>query len=1274
LIEYPLIVFAESTSIFPVNVTVTDGDQINKVSFADHSNSSTDGNWIKLSGGTSVELPELTARYSGATSKTYTKNGRTINIVSEFGEKAVKYPFSSHPVYYEGDAVSATFYGSSQLAGDTVDFYLIKGVYAGVVNAVNEALDGNGEPLRNLARDNVVWSATDVTLDSNGDYSVSFSAPEPGDYGLVVVRITTGSNSYAVKAYSATAVEVLDYQVSLTASSSVLSGSFLDVDVSLVDASESSTSGYRYGAALIHRDAYSGVGTLLSDGTVAGTNVTVNGVFVNGSSSPLSFNIGGTEVAKVGDVTVDFLVGRLSELVDSDKLSLGYSDKKAGTSASLSLSTDGLKVGDYILFVGVYEHGTGKRAVAFTSKNVTVAVYTFSISPDVSSKTISVGESAVHTFNITNQGNVQDTFNLTRTGTGVLSASNVTLDAGAWTTFTLTYSTPARGFYTDTVTAISQGNASATYTVTALTKVERIPEEPEEPEIPLDPGDLEEEDPEDAADDLEQADPDDAADVVEDLETDTAADIFEEMDEEAAAEILELVETEVAADIIEEMNVTDAAEIIDEMVAEVAAEIFEEIAADEAAEVLVEVEVEAAAEIIGEMNTTAAADIVEEFEAEAAAEIFDVMDVSDAAVVIEEVEVESAADIFEEMNVTVAADVIEEVVVETAADIVIEMEGESAAEILADTNVTAAVAIVEVVVEVSEEEAGDLLDAVVETNNTEAFAVILNEMDENATAGALLASEPESGGAIVEEMAKQDLGSAAERVEAAVKLRTRELDPEQQAAVLQMAADMLEEVTVDSLVDLFVAIANLPATPSTVAEVLAVMDLVKVLEVVDAMMDAGYLEELGSIFGYLPAEPLANIWNGMTVEGRSSIFTYLSDETISELPIVVSRYPLVVVHLKGALGTDIQFDAAMGDMDYVEWHIVYNGLTAGDLDEASMLIMIQADSSLDYTEEELAAVKAWYERGGKAIWVASDSDYGTDSLRQGTANSVLEYLGSKLRIESASTEDPVSNGFAPYRVLAVSDYVDPEYGFLVSGVDRGLFHGPGIVVGYSGGQYYKLEEMDLDNVHVIMTTSVNGVVVDNSEPSPEAHEAGDEGTFPVMVLEVDYENTGVIIATGDAPFGQYAGLYRPELKRADRYGLDVNPQQGGRLFQNVIDYVTQYSGLLVGSVNTMEAREDTITSLGNQVTSLQGENSDLEDDISALETEVADLESQVSGLEDDVTSLGAEITSLEGQITSLEADIETKRSAFGSWQIYTVLLLVIGLVAGYFIEPYIKKP
>ena len=348
-------------------------------------------------------------------------------------------------------------------------------------------------------------------------------------------------------------------------------------------------------------------------------------------------------------------------------------------------------------------------------------------------------------------------------------------------------------------------------------------------------------------------------------------------------------------------------------------------------------------------------------------------------------------------------------------------------------------------------------------------------------------------------------------------------------------------------------------------------------------------------------------------------------------------------------------------------------MTEADLGDATLLILVQADSSREYSDEELSVIKAWYEEGGKTIWVASDSDYGNDALRQSTANSVLEYLGSSMRFEASSVEDPVSNGGVPYRVLGVSDNVDPEYEFLVSGVERGLFHRPGIVVGYEDGEYVKLEESSVENVHVIMTTSENGVVVDNSEPAPEAHQAGDEGTFPVMVLEVDYESTGVIIATGDAPFGQYMGLYKPEMLRADRYGADANPQQGGRLYENIVDYAVQYSGVMFNYINTVDTSDDDSTVLQTKTTALKEDKDDLEADVDTLEDEVSDLERDVYNLEDDIIGLEGQISDLGDEMSDLSADIEAKNGAVGNWQMYAVVLLVIGLAVGYFSESSMNK-
>ena len=403
------------------------------------------------------------------------------------------------------------------------------------------------------------------------------------------------------------------------------------------------------------------------------------------------------------------------------------------------------------------------------------------------------------------------------------------------------------------------------------------------------------------------------------------------------------------------------------------------------------------------------------------------------------------------------------------------------------------------------------------------------------------------------------------------------------------------------------------------------------------------------------------------------LLTTLALSLCSVVAPTLAANPKVVVHLKGALEADTQLTYIMNNMSWVSWSVVYDAIVASDLTGADMLIMVQADSSLDYTDDELVAIKSWYDGGGKAVWIAADSDYGNDALRQASANAALEYLGSALRFEGSSAEDPVSNGGAPYRVLGVSDNVAPEFAHLVSGVERGLFHGPGIVIGYTGGAYVALETDAPDGVYVIMTTSEAGVVVDNSEPSPEVHEAGDEGNFPVMALEVDYDSGNIVIATGDAPFGQYMGLYKPEMLRDDRYGADANPQQGGRLFENIIDYVTQYSGLLIDSVNMIEAKESEISDRESDVSGLEGDVSTLESQVSDLNSDVSDLEDDVSDLEGDVSGLNSQVTSLEGDVTGLEADLAAAQSSASSWQMYAIAALIIGALVGYFVGPMLKK-
>jgi hypothetical protein len=161
---------------------------------------------------------------------------------------------------------------------------------------------------------------------------------------------------------------------------------------------------------------------------------------------------------------------------------------------------------------------------------------------------------------------------------------------------------------------------------------------------------------------------------------------------------------------------------------------------------------------------------------------------------------------------------------------------------------------------------------------------ILNDLDDESAATLLLEIDPESGAALVEAMAGDDIMEAAKTVEAAVKKRLGETDPEKAQEILDKIAETLDNTDTDALVNIFVEIANLPETPETVATVMEAMKVTKVLDVVSAWVDAGSLEELAEVFSYFSEDFLETIYLGMTTTERTAIYPYLSEETAAALP------------------------------------------------------------------------------------------------------------------------------------------------------------------------------------------------------------------------------------------------------------------------------------------------------------------------------------------------------------------------------------------------------
>jgi len=200
---------------------------------------------------------------------------------------------------------------------------------------------------------------------------------------------------------------------------------------------------------------------------------------------------------------------------------------------------------------------------------------------------------------------------------------------------------------------------------------------------------------------------------------------------------------------------------------------------------------------------------------------------------------EPTAEDIEEMSTTLATIKIRDMDPDKAAKLLPNVNPEKRLKILERLETTT---IHDITNEMSKENASQTLTGLDHKKTSEILCLgspgrageILNEMDATESAHVILELETEPGSKIIEEMAKEDLTDAAERVEEAVKEKVRDAPQETRKMALKKLAQTLEHVDVQSLVDLFIEIANLPETPETVAALLEAMNGTTVNTVAEA--------------------------------------------------------------------------------------------------------------------------------------------------------------------------------------------------------------------------------------------------------------------------------------------------------------------------------------------------------------------------------------------------------------------------------------------------------
>jgi hypothetical protein len=222
-------------------------------------------------------------------------------------------------------------------------------------------------------------------------------------------------------------------------------------------------------------------------------------------------------------------------------------------------------------------------------------------------------------------------------------------------------------------------------------------------------------------------------------------------------------------------------------------------------------------------------------------------------------------------------------------------------------------------------------------------------------------------------------------------------------------------------------------------------------------------------------------------------------------------------------------------------------LTAESLEGVHFLVLNCPDADQDethaisnFTMAQAEAVRDWFldtTTGHHLLWASADSSYTyagyPDAYRANNASMILEVLGSQLRYEPTSVEDPDYNtGGGAYRPILNTTSDDPVVADCVEGINDVLAHSPTLLYGLQGTTPVALEDTTLTNVYPILMTGAAGII---NDPTPldtmYAHTNGAEGHFVIVAAELGIGGTThKLIASGGAAIGGYNAMNFEESK------------------------------------------------------------------------------------------------------------------------------------------------
>lgn len=307
-----------------------------------------------------------------------------------------------------------------------------------------------------------------------------------------------------------------------------------------------------------------------------------------------------------------------------------------------------------------------------------------------------------------------------------------------------------------------------------------------------------------------------------------------------------------------------------------------------------------------------------------------------------------------------------------------------------------------------------------------------------------------------------------------------------------------------------------------------------------------------------------------------------------------------------------------------------------DLSKYKVIILGQPPKPL--TEAELAALKKWFETGGKVLWCAADSDYPAQGSEESqvACDDIAEYLGAHIRVDFVSVEDTEYKAGAGYRVVGVVD-PPPQLGFLGFMAQRVLFHGPGVIaVVLPDGRWVPATSPEVqkyyNNIYVVARTTQNGVIVEHRTSADKkgrdgkAHTAGDRGVFALMAMEFMPSGSALILS-GETPYGGYEPGVAPVY-----YGVRLD---GPRFFRNLMLWATgNYREL-----TTMIQQTQAVSQLAADVQTVKNDVAGVKSDAAALKNNIAALQSDLAAVKNGVSQVSGQLGTVSGQVNSISGQV-----------------------------------